>query len=807
MKTKSYSFFLAILSLVLGLSLNSCNKPEKEPSPVSTIELGTIGINTLDILINNTDKSTEFAYKLSTDLNPTAPEATILFGTGTKGSLVEGENTIKISELEGNTDYVIYIATKTADKFNENVTTLNFKTLNYTETITIIERLFDGVSYHILVPEGKKVTYASMNTENYLTFKQIYGLIDYDLFLDPNTGFVDSKILDKSTTIVDNQMEDPDTGEMIRRYVPGESITIILSEVVEDAENPGKYKPAFDLEACRQEGKPEDECWEGVHARTRTNAKAPILNEDVKVEAKQIRQTTRTVEFKITPDAEVIQYVPTFIDMATWNMFEELLGYDGMISTLSTFDAPQTGTTSLTCAPLQLGISYKLVVIGRLNNDGTENCITIVDFEAKEATKDAPVITITPIDNPSGTNSAFQVWFNIKAPNSDLISAKYAANSIPAFQQVLSGGMTYFQLVDSQGNPFTEEQVEEINSTTGYNISFGSYEDTWTRLAVVGYNDEEVSNMPNPDVKGDGWNDNKTIEEPAIPEVSSTLYDELAGDWTVEALLYEYEWLEDGTKVEKLAEKPTIAKTSISRSLAEYSATCPQEVYTAYSSESKEFVDDLYAKFLESSKKYNRKVKGQNRMICQGFDVKGLNTAFKSPFDLLIDQFYSSYDTDELFFDFGPKYYLEIQENDKVILPVDASRIAPVSAHGFQEIFFTGASDKAYDMSITHFDVTVSEDKQTITINPLVKDGVTYYPSLISVSYGFGHIIAKCHSIVIKKGWTEPTTQNNQVNSILNNYKELNNKTFSPRLRKTYIPNYKKAEYKEVTISEFTFDK
>ena len=818
---KHLSSYLTLLFLVLtGTTLQSCKDDEKETPPAPTAEItlttGTIGTNSVDLLLGNTNM-TEYAYQVSTNLTTAAPSAAILFGTGTSGKLKEGENTITITGLEGNTEYMIHLATKSEAGFGEKVFSQKIKTAQYTELVTLTARLFNGVSFHIEVPEGKHIGYSLMNRDNYLTFKQNFGYLDADFLMNS------IEPLDKSATITYTEITDPETGEALTAFVPGEAIVLIVGEMQKgpDPWDPEKEKwmPCFDFDKFLgygdgddplQETTPitEEECWTGVHSILYTNSKAPeIVDAEIKLEL--VKKTTRTVEYSITPDESILGFCYSYVDMATWDQLGELLDEDGRICWVTQNSQYGSEPTLVTCTNLQAGITYKLVVIGKINEDGTKHTIKTADFTVGEASKPAPEIQVKGIQAPAGeTESPYIVWFNVKSLNKDVVSAKYLANSVGEWVKQLNSGSTYLAMMDQYGNAFDENAIAAMNSEAGFNISFPSWEDSETRLVVCGYNEEEVSNSPDKDKRG--WADMRTIEEPAATPVTSALFDELTGEWTATATLFVSTYdPSTGGYVESINPTPKVAKVTISKAL-DYPTACPDEVYPMYPDQDKEYVDNLYADFLKSAEKYNRKCKQQNRLICEGLDITNYYSKYMSPYGLFINETYNAYDNDELFYAFGPKWYLQIDEGDQVSVPTDLNRIAPVSAWYYETLYFSGISTDGYDPTLKNFKVTVSDDKQTLTIEPAVVDGMNFYPSLISITNGYASAQAKCASLVLTKGWTAASAKASAKQTDKYTPQEIQGTTsfnraktyHRTRLGKVKVITYQKATVEPISIKE-----
>lgn len=811
----NYMIFFVLSVSILAACKKDSPTPPIPPGPEMTLEAGTIGTNKAEVKLTN-NGMTAYAYQVTTNLSATAPSAAVLFGTGTSDSLKQGENIITITGLEGNTDYLLYLATKSEKGFGEKILSLKFKTENYKDLLTITDHHYFGISFHIEVPEGKRIGYSILQRENYLTFKQQYHYVDAS-FLEHPIGMID-----KSETITFTEATDPETGQAYRPFAPGEALTIIVGEMIEKVDEvtgETTWQPNFDYDKYNgygpdpgpqqeTEGPTEEECWLGVHDAQFPNCKAPTLTPDARVNIELIKKTTRTATFNLTPDDQVEAFAYNQMDVATWQSFVDEFGEDGAICWVTRNSYMATEATNLTVSPLQPGTQYKLIVIGKTNTEGTSNCINMMDFTAADPTKPAPEIIVTGIDAPEGEiESPYMVWFNIKSPTQDVVTAKYLANAPGEFVKLLNNGQTYTSMVDQMGNPLDQDAINAINSNTGFNISFPSWEDSETRLVVCGYTDEEVGNSPDKDKRA--VSEKRTMEEPAAPAVTSNLFEELSGEWTLTVTKYIPTWNEELGKYEDILSPDPVKALIIIRDEFDYPATCPEEVYGMYPGKDREWVDALYADFLKSSAKYVRKCRQQNRLICEGMDIAGYKTKdYQSPYGLFISPYYSAYDTDELFFNFGPKWYLEIKEGDKVCVPTDINRIAPVANWSSMfTYYFSALSSESWANDLKELEVTVSDDKQTLTVNPVIINEQTFYPSLITVSGGQASPAAKCATFVLTKGWNPEASKasagrknSGTLQSVPGN-RHLN---LSKPFHRTRIGKIKIIQYKEANIEPLT---
>ena len=141
--------------------------------------------------------------------------------------------------------------------------------------------------------------------------------------------------------------------------------------------------------------------------------------------------------------------------------------------------------------------------------------------------------------------------------------------------------------------------------------------------------------------------------------------------------------------------------------------TCPeslsQEVIDYYldnTNYSKEQVEKLYEGFKKQLKLYNERLRGQNRLLCLGLDIDrpkyeystNYLAGWKTPYDLFIatTEEYNGYDTESMFFDFGPKWYLEMKSDGSVVAPFDVTNLPPLTLwNKGAEYYFIGISKMA----------------------------------------------------------------------------------------------------------------
>ncbi|MEG1672237.1 MAG: hypothetical protein RR298_01790 [Alistipes sp.] len=765
--------------------------PEEKPSAVLSSD-AIVGISTAELKLT-TNKIPEYAYLLSSEATATTPSAAIIFGTGTTVKATDGENTISLKGLEGNTDYTLFVATKIDDKFGEEILSAKFHTAKYTEFITILDTGYKSIRFHIEIQPGDTIGWGVSDRDRYLGLKEQFGYLDAN-FIGGSLTVVQTLAESQTVEFTGWNEQNGETGEIIPSYPnPGQALTLLAGKINRGIDpNSGeeawiaefdfdKYYDSMNgggggelLNKRPHQGPPtpmlsEDECWKTpYHAAIACATKAPDkLDAHVKVAV--VKHTTRSITLNFTPDNAIKEFGWSWVDMATWNAVEQRLGSVESTHTwmymggMPHSDVP----VEVTVPDLEPGITYRMLILGYIDAEHLVQSVDYYDFKAADPSKPAPKMSVTGISAPEGeTESPWKIWFNVKCTSQDAVGAKYLCNTVREWVMEMNGsGVTYSQMMEAYGNELTQDEVNKINSNEGLNLVFDSWEDSESRLVVSCFNDEQTAS--NPDADKGCIGDMRSICIPDAPRVDSPLFTDLTGDWTATIRRWMRVWDQStGDASWELDNEPIKVKVVVSDEPA-YPATCPEAAYAVYEGKTRDEVDKLYADFKKVAEKYKGKVRGQNRLVCQGFDVNPESTGrYMSPVDLFGNANYSAYSSDDLFHDFGPKWYLQIAADGSITIPVDLKTIAPMTAWSYSPYYLIGMSDKYYAVDLTEFKTTVSADKQTIEILPAVIPtqvkgseemvDVTYYPSVSTVDkWGGAQPAAKCQSIVLTKGWTE----------------------------------------------------
>ena len=422
---------------------------------------------------------------------------------------------------------------------------------------------------------------------------------------------------------------------------------------------------------------------------------------------------------------------------------------------------------------------YTLHITSLGNEIGSKQSYVTHKFKLPKPTKEAPKASVTGINNPEGENVWNQVWFNLKCESGDALKVKYIANYerewMSAYNQYIKAGYSDAEalevLIGSYGAEFTAEEVAAINSPAGFNLRFDSRADANTFVGIRVMNDEGTISY--------AVGENRSVKEPFATAVNSPLFEELKGEWTATTTIqynhYHYcktpgdnnhdcgkNYKNDGKytivgsdenennyivqATEQISSKVVIGDVG-------YEATLPDEVYQLFfnssSLKTKEQVDAVYNQFKTTVDDFNAATRGHNRILCQGFELEydadkisctvpehndkpdgKTSTKYASPYDLFIADAdtYSAYNFESPVFDFGPKWYLEVAADGTVTAPFNTEYFAPMSQWLDYVYQFVGASANTYlpymrnsegNIANGHFPVTISADKNTITINPV----------------------------------------------------------------------------------------
>ena len=705
------------------------------------------------------------------------------------------------------TDYTLYLAaTTTEETYYGEILTVNFSTSDFEEDVTLVDTYYDGFSIHVKMPEsvkqaGNVLRYTYGNLVMYNSNKSGWMASSDASMLEANGG----QYMDDSKTITyndDNAIYVDEFGEEVVLHdpiVPGEPIVFFAGEFGWGESiygwGEGWYAAKFDEMAYQDAlwggtGEVnEEDYWTGYFYKTTFTAREPqVLDATVDVDCSNVQAVTGTIKF--TPDDDVLQYCVVVADETSYQMVLDYLDgnedylqwfttsyYASLMLGMRTFQ----GNTEIDLTDylyLQEQSHYHVLVTAMGDEEGMTQSFRHVEFDTTEKTMEAPVVTVTAVEN---TDKPFEVSFNVKnTGNVEVASATYAAN----YERDWAAALQYMTYADitASGNPLSDAEVAQINSEEGLTLTFSTIDGMTTRLAILAYNVEQTPNDLNAE-NCPAIADNTSPDQPDAERVDSELFSELEGEWTMTANTSSYDYYEGGY----VDNGPQSVKVTVYNGIHDYPETLPSEVYGYYTGMSKEEVDALYDEFKMEAEAFNAKVRGQNRLLCLGFGYEAANSysgpvfSVTTPYELFCNSEYSSYDVASLFYDFGPKWYLQVAKDGSVSAPFNSSRMYPLQAWTDNVYYLAGFGDAGFvsvaaDNSDLAFPVEVSSDRNTVTVSPYVVEGQNLYPNAIYINYGYGYLGGNriSSALTLTKGWSESSATSSAAAASGKNTVKLN---------------------------------
>ncbi|MBO5862385.1 MAG: hypothetical protein J6Q88_04520 [Bacteroidales bacterium] len=779
-------------------------------------------------------KPMEIAYKVTTKAQLMTPA--VLFKTGEVIEVANGD-VIELREgIQQDTRYYVYAVARFDETTYSERISLEFTTDKYqfTELVTIVETYLDGYKAHITVPQetkdrGHAIRVGSMPLAWYYLMTSSKGQTVVDLQAIASNGnpyeghmFNDSTIVwndanvilldEKGNPVIDENGEQIDIHDPI---VPGEPTIFFAGETrygtPEEFNDVVGYTSPTENSWAVPYFDPEKREWLGAFQKKEFLTKEPELCEatvEIEIPEDEITVTDAMIYFDMSDDA--YSYFYMVLDNSTYNQIlatylnnnEEWFRWF-LTSYIAFYEwgvFPETENIAINAAssfvePLTGGETYHVLATVFGDSKGATQRFIHKTFKAKDKTKVAPVIEVTAIES----SDPYTATFNIKAGADSkgnvqpIMGAYWVCNYSRDFEMMFNADYTYATLLKNLGWTFSSEEVAAINSPEGYTVTFPTLDGEVTRFAAYGCNDEYTFNVIDEEHTA-GWADYKSPMAESVSPVSSDLFTLLEGDWTASATLRAMQQEPDGSIITYNVDHKS--KINISASAPELPATLDESVYGLYAGtpekpgKSREEVDNMYEELNELNDIFTEsRLVGQNRLLCSGFmdfdpaaPQLGVNRLeFRSPYDLFVATDYSSVDIAQLIYDFGPKWFLQVQEDGSVIVPFHSVTIPPMSNWPGYTFYTGGVAEGTafYDSNANYpgFPVEISDDLNTITIKPIVlSDGVTtytYYMNAIGVSQqgGLELISTVITDIVLKRGWTEQAaTKASVVSSSAVNY-------------------------------------
>lgn len=787
---KKFWSFMVVALVALSAGFTSCS--DDDPAgPSSTVTLPTDlegGITTTTAkFVLNTSGVTELAYKavkVDADVENRAastPEAEVIFAEAEKiFPMVDGENTIEVEGLEGASDYVVYFAMKTVQK-TFLLEAHNITTAAYEKRLTMIDITPFSVKFHVEMPDTAEWILLLGDRDTYEQMKMMFGQHDAG-FLE-SVGSINYKgsqtieIKDGDFWYTETDWDGEVLGDMTYAIKPGTAYVMLIS-AAHYAQVPDVWPetwrwipyyefnrgggsdddyvdddmgvdPGFGVLSTRAGmnlGEYSEECTDEGITFTHEYAKQcfwtapaalPAEGEGVEVTLRKL--TERTAYFEMVPSENCLSYHVLPLSDEDYAMLSAFIGEAGMQAYALNYGQPLTGGNEYVMSGLTVGAKYHMMVTGLFEETGAVQSFYHEIFSPKESTLPLPVIEITSVDEK---NTHDKVYFNVKCTTKDAFSVKYIANYVKDWIPEINSGYSYDDMVEMYGQIFTEEELAQVNSDEGYEFFYTSYEDVATRLAVIAYNTDEKACEAI-------WVDSKAAGLPAKTKVESTLYADLSDNWVLNYWdTQSYISSENSDKSQKYRQFNTVITTNPDfgpASFADWKGDASYEVVLGALGGNEARVKTLFEEYKAVAAYHQNKYASQNQLVgvnfpC-GYYVKAEKQNVFTPWDLFTSEYYSAYDNFELFYDFGPKVFFEVKDANTVVLKSDMNAFPPMeNFDGAYYMVGIGKNGTANQYLLAcEFPVTLSEDKNTLTVHPVEVDGILYYPGTVQYNYGYAY--------------------------------------------------------------------
>ena len=857
-------------------------KPDADPDEVVVSLSGVVADVSSAVVKLDTKNITDYAYVFaseSEDANEDGQtDPVVIFATGVSGKVADGVNEVKVDGLEGEQTYKLTFAFKTVkEEFYSTTLDVEITTLPYPDgqTFTLLETYMDGLKFHIQVPKevlerGNAIRYNVGSLPMYLQNKiGWFAKLDTEQLLYNNQKFVkyDTTLVYNNANIYDtdengNPIIDEWSGEQVMLHTPfspGEPIVIMGGEFAWDTTDSqgwgfdGYFQTTFDVDGYydnigggddmgggwgplsidTDDQSDEDAYWKGEFFRKYVVINQPDAldcNVEITPNVGAMSGTINIVPddnvyqfcYLILPKAEFDEYVMPFIDNNENYLQWFVTSYFATISFGASFGQGPTSIVLEDMLYLEPETEYELLLTAMGNEEGTTQKFFRTTFSTAAKSLPAPTVEVKAIPNPEGEESPYEIWYNVKCTSGDAVSAKYACNYEREWTAMLLRGSSYEDLV-SMGNAFSAAELEQINSSDGLDVRFSTLPDQTSLFAVLCFNEEDTSNsIPKDD--DPALARATSIKEPAktpAPGYSEAL-SALSGDWTLSSTAEVKN--DDGSTTEI----PVKTKVNISAGYS-YPDVLPESVYEIYADAvgaSREKVDALYTEFKQEVDEFNAWLKSQNRILCHGFGFDNPDSYYtyftpNTPFELFCSKTYNGVDTNSMLWDCGPKWYLQVNDEGGLEVPINSQRQYPMSLATWYTIYplavsETGFLDCGPDGEDIIFPVLFDDPSELTIGNAVLKDTeeneIEFSLTAGYISYGYAYACGyqPVSALKLNQGWTEEEVP--AVSSVaakaqkVQPYGNSYGKSVTPVKRKTPIRAPKKVELKEVKYKILTAD-
>lgn len=521
-----------------------------------------------------------------------------------------------------------------------------------------------------------------------------------------------------------------------------------------------------------------DGFWTGAFQRKLFRTRVPAkLDGDFNVRVENLRSVNAHIT--IEPTENIYRYLFTVLDDGAYKQMLELLdnkteyvqwavtSYFAMYNFGQLQVVAEAGMTS--APPIEFDLTdffyevpadtkYHVLITGMSGEIGSPQCFKHYQFATPQKTKlEGPHVVVRALPDQS---SPYSAAFNVRCTtlgDNKVHTCYYGANYVTDWVYKVNGSSSYTYESLGQTTAFTQAEIDAINSEKGYTMHIPTIDGETTRLVVVAFNDENVSNGI------DQYED--PTSHPAVADCTTPFAeaedlsynqlldtDELVGEWTMTATV-----VGGGQMTQKVHIKREFIEGE------DYPSALPQEVFDTYKEKTEWTDDEIYGYFEEfktlaadEEKGYNTcRLRNQNKLLLAGWIDDSQHTLqYLSPWDLFKADTISTVDVASCFARFGPKIYIHVNKDihgkDSLSISANKMFVSPIADWSIpfymagrrtdieegNTLFQWSDTEGNYVGPLT-FPVTLSEDHDTITIHPFNEYDVLWYPNIIGVSESY----------------------------------------------------------------------
>lgn len=773
---KKFGSFLLLLALVAGWS--SCSDNNAVEDGTGGQDSTATNKTTIEIVQGNGEDPTSGVYATSADFTlnldgvsqyayVAIPEDS-LKGKDLTGQQVflqaqengdsvytakKGANNVTLYGLDGGTKYTAFFGFKAGNQYE--VKKQSFETPTYSRRITVVNATWDSYKVHFEVPDTMYYRYTIMLADMYYSMKEQFGNNDH--------GYLEyGSQVNKGPLTVEmksGNLTDPDDPESVMGVYPGYRYVVILGECDEDGNlydrptegggtDPGPLYTRPDLGDYSEKYPDWDSEYYGWYARQDFWTRSPeIVQNQLTINKQRITERHAIYDVTPNPDDDLVGWGAMYLTEEEYEHYKSWTGDKGISTYLLINSQVQSGPQTLSI-PIEKGEKYKLLVWGVYNNQLTKLSVYSTDFEPITSTKPIPKLTVEQVN----TGDPWSLTYRVKCEGKNCTSLRYLMNDTKEWAKITDKETLFNSMAVDVSDA---SEIAKVNSDEGLEMTFASDEGVQGTLAVAGLNEDEAQSEI-------VYKDATAPEETGTP-IQSSLFTDLAGEWTASMtyLNASGDTVKNGKFKVIIGGNPASDAPSSFTSGADYDKLV--QYYVKYrdmtEAEAKAEVADQFKQFQERASHYVQKYRNLNRLVIEGFAP--LSKTYKGPWALFNDTGYSSYDVNELFYDYGPKLFLQIGKDesgkDTLALFTNPNRVAPMMAWDYFSyyMFGYGPEGQNYTTPFT-FKAAVSSDKKTITISGSEYQGKMFYPSAgYFYSGNVGAASRGLSGITLTKGWKD----------------------------------------------------